>query len=73
MIEEIRLAILNAGQGNKIAVFHMQVLLNARALLNYDAVEFCRAVNVPDSYSTEFRKMIKLANVMRNSGVRIEH
>lgn len=72
MIEEIRQAIHNAGQGNKIATFHFQVLIHARELQNYDAVEFCRAVDVPDSYATEFRKMLKLAMIMRDSGADIE-
>lgn len=49
----------------KSVMFHYQVLKNADELSDYDALEFCRAVGMNDSYTTEFRKMIKLAKLMK--------
>jgi len=53
-----------ASERNKIAMFHYQVLVNAEELRSINPVEFCREVNVPESYATEFLKMIKLASLM---------
>jgi hypothetical protein len=58
-----------AGDGNKIAMFHFQILLHAHELAAMDPVDFCRLVKVPDSYATEFRKMLSLARLMREEGV----
>ncbi len=72
MIEEIRRAVHDAALGNqKIAMFHFQVLKNAVALESVDPVSFCRDINVPETYKTEFRKMLSLARVMRQQGVRL--
>ena len=72
MIEEIRKAVHDAALGNqKIAMFHFQVLKNAAVLDNIDAETFCREIGVPDTYKTEFRKMLSLARVMRQQGVRL--
>ncbi|MGH8653857.1 MAG: HTH-like domain-containing protein [Gammaproteobacteria bacterium] len=49
--------------------FIFQVLKNAQALSNDDPVEFCRRVNVPESYATEFRKMLALARMARRQGM----
>ena len=73
MFEEIRQRILEASHSNqKIAMFHYQVLLNANNLINVDPVEFCDAVGVPQSYATEFRKMLSLAQLMRDNNARIQ-
>lgn len=72
MHEKIREAIQSAAEsGQKIAMFHYQVLANASALRPVDAVEFCRAVGVPLSYATEFRKMLALASLMQDQGVKL--
>lgn len=72
MIEEIRNQIHQAEtEGNKIAMFHYQVLINARELTNYDPVEFCHLVNVPESYKTEFRKMLSLSRLLHEQGSQI--
>lgn len=69
MIEKIRQQIHEAEiDGHKIAMFHYQVLIHARELINVDAVEFCNAVGVPKSYSTEFRKMLSLARIIQERG-----
>jgi len=72
MIEEIRKAVHDAALANqKIAMFHFQILKNAAALKSVDAESFCREIGVPDTYKTEFRKMLSLARVMRQQGVRL--
>ncbi len=61
MMEEIRKAVHDAALGNqKIAMFHFQVLKNAVALEDVDPAAFCRDINVPATYKTEFRKMLSL-------------
>jgi hypothetical protein len=68
--EQIRLAIQAAAQDEqKMAMFHFQVLVNAPELQAANADEFCRAVSVPATYKTEFRKMLSLARLMREQGI----
>jgi hypothetical protein len=72
MIEEIRTAVHNASlENHKIAMFHYQVLTNAEMLREYNPIEFCHAIGVPESYQTEFRKMISLADMMHQMGTLI--
>jgi len=52
-------------------MFHLQVLRHAPELGNIDPVEFCRLTKVPESYATEFRKMISLARLLREKGLAI--
>ena len=72
MIEHIKQAILEAeASGQKMAMFHFQVLKNAGALESTDPKFFCKQVSVPESYATEFRKMLSLASVMHQQGLHI--
>jgi len=72
MHEQIRDAIKRAAATDqKIAMFHYQVLANASALRSVDPSEFCLAVGVPKSYQTEFRKMLALAHLMIEQGVKL--
>ena len=72
MYDRIREAIEAAARDEqKMAMFHYQVLSNAKSLDPADADEFCRAVGVPLTYKTEFRKMLNLARVMREQGVEL--
>lgn len=72
MIEEIRQAVHDAALGKqKIAMFHFQVLKNATALESIDAASFCRQIGVPNTYKTEFTKMLSLARIIRQHGVRL--
>ena len=49
---------------HKAAMFHYQVFTNARSLDGPDALDFCRKVGVPDSYTIEFKK--NAGNVRRH-------
>ncbi len=72
MIEEIREAVHDAALGNqKIAMFHFQVQKSAVALAGVDPEQFCRGIDVPGTYQTECRKVLGLARVMRQQGVRL--
>ena len=66
--EQVRVAAL---AGSKIAMFHFQVLKNAQALSNDEPIDFCRRIGVPESYATEFRKMLALAQVIKRHGLTI--
>lgn len=52
----------------KAVMFHYQVLVNAEKLSKTDPKEFCRAVGMNESYATEFRKMIELAQLLKELG-----
>jgi len=72
MIEEIRQAVHNAALGKqKIAMFHFQVLRNAAALEGFDPASFCAEIGVPNTYKTEFTKMLSFARVMRQQNVHL--
>lgn len=72
MIEEIKTAVhCAAGKGQKIAMFHFQVLKNADELAGMDAKGFCNEISVPETYATEFTKMIALARLMKERGVKL--
>jgi len=72
VIEEIKAAIQRSAVTNqKIAMFHFQVLKNADELSGIDPKGFCKEVSVPETYATEFTKMIALARLMKEQGVKI--
>lgn len=72
MIQEIKKAVHDAVLANqKIAMFHFQVLKNAAELEDVNSVAFCNDIGVPQTYQTEFRKMLSLARVMKQQGVRL--
>lgn len=72
MIEQIKQAIQEAEvSGQKMAMFHFQVLKNANALETTAPKLFCKQVGAPESYATEFRKMLSLARVIRQQGLHI--
>ncbi len=72
VIDEIRAAVHGAAaQKQKIAMFHFQVLKNAAQLDGLDPKQVCRELGVPATYATEFRKMLGLARLMAQEGVRL--
>jgi len=72
VIEQIKAAVHGAAEKNqKIAMFHFQVLKNADALADIDPKGFCREVSVPETYATEFTKMIALARLMKEQGTKL--
>ncbi len=70
--EQIKAAVHRAaGKNQKIAMFHFQVLKNADDLAGVDPKGFCKEVSVPETYATEFRKMIALARLMKEQGAKL--
>jgi hypothetical protein len=72
VIEQIKAAVHRAEEQNqKIAMFHFQVLKNANELAGIDAKGFCKEISVPETFATEFRKMLALARLMKEQGARL--
>ena len=70
--EQIKSAVhCPAGKNQKIAMFHFQVLKNADELAGIDPKGFCKEVSVPETYATEFTKMIALARLMKEQGAKL--
>ncbi len=69
VIEEIRQALIVAEQEDcKMATFHAKVLIYAEVLKDINPSEFCKSVEVPDSYRTEFQKMLALRRTLHDLG-----
>jgi hypothetical protein len=52
-------------------MFHFQVLKNAKELEGLNPKAFCKEIQVPETYGTEFTKMISLSRLMKEQGVTI--
>lgn len=55
--------------GRSGQMFHYQVLKNADLLANEDPIRFCELVGMKISFKTEFRKMINLAEMIKEKGL----
>ncbi|WP_052754872.1 HTH-like domain-containing protein [Lampropedia cohaerens] len=66
--DELRKA---APDKKKIATLHLQVLMHADELAGTDAKDFCRALGLRPSFVTEYRKMLSLAQLMRQHGIEL--
>jgi hypothetical protein len=72
VIEKIKAAVHGAAAKNqKVAMLHFQVLKNADDLEGTDPKAFCREISVSEKYATEFTKMLALARLMKEQGVKI--
>ncbi|HBB94410.1 MAG TPA: hypothetical protein DC054_03390 [Blastocatellia bacterium] len=72
MIDDIKAAVhAAAGSKRKSAMFHLQILMHADELRGVDPVAFCEELAVPVTYATEFRKMLGLARLMKEQGIRL--
>jgi hypothetical protein len=72
VIAQIKAAVHHAAvKGQKLAMFHFQVLKNADELADTDPKGFCEEISVPKTYATEFRKMIALARLMKEQGAKL--
>lgn len=72
MIDNIKKVVhAAAGSNQKIAMFHLQVLKHAKELEDLNAKAFCKEIGVPQTYATEFTKMIGLAKLLAEHGVRL--
>ena len=71
MYQQIADAIANAPVNEKIATFHLQVLLNAQSLAGVNAHDFCQCVGVKESYAREFQKVIKVAELIGRQNLKV--
>lgn len=72
MSDEIKAAVhAAAGSKQKTAMFHLQILTHADELEGVNPLAFCKELGVPAPYATEFRKMLSLARLMKEQGIRI--
>jgi len=72
MIEQIKAAVDGAvGTIQKSAMFHFQIPKNAKELEGLNVKQCCKEIDVPESYATEFTKMISLARVIEEQGMRL--
>jgi hypothetical protein len=55
----------------KSGMFHFLVLFHADELAGVDAKAFVAKIGVPATYATEFRKMMKVAKIMEDQGVKM--
>jgi hypothetical protein len=72
MIAEIKKAVHGAaGAKQKIAMSHLQVLKHAAELEGMNPKAVCKELAVPATYATEFNKMLGLARLMKEQGIRL--
>ena len=72
LVATVKAAVQSAALSNqKIAMFHFQILKNADALDSVSPEAFCAAIGVPETFKTEFRKMLSLARVIRQQGLKL--
>ena len=74
MLQKIAVKVQEAAHDKKkIAMLHYQVLIHAEELNGVNPEDFCKEIGVSNKYATEFRKMLGLARLMRELGVKIVH
>jgi len=72
LLEEIKTMVHNAEkEKKKVAMLHYQILIHANELEGMKPKEFCETIDVPESYATEFKKMLNLAKLMKEFGSKI--
>jgi hypothetical protein len=72
MIDDIKTAVHDAAASKrKVAMFHLQILKHADELEGVDPEGFCEEISVPAPYATEFRKMLNLARLMKEQGIKL--
>lgn len=67
--KNIKAAINGAPRNAYVAELHAQVLKYAAQLRNVRGKDFCVALGIPNSYATEFSKMLKLAQRLEKTGL----
>jgi hypothetical protein len=71
-VDDIKAALYAAARDKrKTAMFHLQILRNATELEGVDPTDFCRELGLRASFAAEFRKMLALARLMKEKGIRL--
>lgn len=72
LLYDIARQIANAEhQGDKMVTMHWLMLRHSAELQNMRGDDFCHRVGLKPSFKTEFYKMIKLGQLMRQQGFEI--
>jgi hypothetical protein len=69
VFQNIKQAIDAAPRNDYTAEIHLQVIKYADQLQEITAKDFCAGVGLANSYGTEFAKMRKIAERLRNAGL----
>jgi hypothetical protein len=69
MFEKMRRAIEGSPRNAYLAEMHVQVLKYAEELDDVTGREFCEAIGVSAAFGTEFSKMKKIAERLRDAGL----
>jgi hypothetical protein len=73
LLDEIRAAVhIAAKENKKAAMIHSLVLIHAAELEAVEPVEFCRHIGIPESYRTEFQKMLAAPRVLAGLGYAVQ-
>lgn len=59
--KSIKGAINGSPRNGYVVELHAQILKHAAALQNVNGEDFCAQLEIPASYGTEYRKMMRLA------------
>ena len=71
VIGRIREAIENAPRNEYVAELHLQIIKHSDDLQDVTGKEFCNALGIGTSFGTEFSKMKKIANRLKQAGLRV--
>jgi hypothetical protein len=69
VFQSIRRAIDDAPRNDYTAELHLQIIKYADLFQTMTAKDFCAGVGIPSSYGTEFAKMRKIGERLRNAGL----
>ncbi len=73
MYEEITGEIRRAArERKKTAMIHYQALIHAEELADVHPADFCRKVGIEDTWAVEVRKMLDLAKLLKERGIRLD-
>lgn len=69
LTEAIQTALKNAPRNAYVAELHLQVLKYSDDLRTTTGKEFCEAIGIGPAYGTEFMKMLKISDRLKNAGM----
>ena len=72
LAQSMKNAINDAPRNAYVAELHLQVIKHSQELCNVSGLEFCEALQIPVSYGTEFKKMLKIAPRLIGAGLDVD-
>jgi len=68
-LKDIKVAIDGAPRNSYIAELHLQIIKHAEVLQTVTGKEFCEGLGIGPAFGTEFAKMRKISERLRNAGL----